>query len=262
MAAQAPKNNSSPHTPASQVNSIPVEMAADPCFHSELENSSVRLFQVEVAPQASTGLDVHPHDYIVFALTNAGFQVSGKGNSFSLQMAPGDLQILKGGWPHRLVNNTDASMKLVELEVEHGIDPEHPLCGLAAAECTDGLFGGDEKGGFTASTLFETPTVKLQRVDLGTNGVLPMHRHVQSHLLVALADVKFRDQQDVMDSSTDANADANKDANTPGNKDSQITSKDVQLKAGEVIWYEGAIEHSLTNLSDQYAPLITVEFKK
>ncbi|HEY1802423.1 MAG TPA: hypothetical protein VGG46_15960 [Terriglobales bacterium] len=232
--AQGRKGAASQTSSSSQVSATPVAMDADPCFHSELQNSAVRIFRVQVAANASTGLDIHGHDYIVLSLGNSAFKVKSEFNSLSLQMAAGEMQVLKGGWPQRLVNTTDAPLDLVELEVENGIDPEHPECGLTAAECRDGEFGD----GFTSSTLFETPKIKLSRVDLGPGGIFPKHSHIQSHVLVALADMKLNDQE------------TGKDA------------ENLQLKAGDVAWREGPEEHTLTNVGDKSAPIITVEFKE
>jgi quercetin dioxygenase-like cupin family protein len=236
-AAQVQKNNFHGPSSVGRVSSAPVEMKVDPCFRSELDNSRAKIFEVEVAAHQSTGLDIHRHDYVVLALDKASFKVAGMANSFPMELGPGEMQVLQGGWPERLVNESDTPLRLVELEVEGGIDPGHPRCGLAAAECTDGEFGSDNGGGFTTSTLFETHKVKLSRVDLDPGATLPKHTHVDSHVLIALADMKLSDQE------TDKGA------------------KELQLKAGEVVWYEGEIEHTLTNLGAENAPIITVEFK-
>lgn len=235
-AAQVKTNNF--HVPpTNRVSAMPVEMEADPDFHSELNNKNAKIFDVEIPAHESTGLDIHEHDYVVLSLGKSSFEVAGDSNSFPMEIGPGEMQVLKGGWPHRLVNKTDAPLHLVEMEVERGIDPEHPRCGLAAAECTDGEFGEDD-GGFTTSTLFETRTIKLNRLDLDAGATLPKHSHVDSHVLIALADMKLSDQE------------TDKDAKT------------LQLNAGEVVWYEGATEHKLTNLGKENAPIITVEFKE
>ena len=216
----------------------PVEMKDDPAFHSELENSSIKVFKVEVAPHESSSLDVHAHDYIVLSLSKSNFKIVGENRSFPLQMETGEMQVMKGGWPQRTINLADAPLQLVELEIVHEIHPEHAMCGLSAAECRDGEFGGDANGDFTDSTLFETDSIKLSRIDLGPNGTLPKQNYVQSHVLVALAYMKLSDQQTDKD------------------------PRELQLKAGEVTWYEGAVELKLANLGDQNAPIITVEFKE
>lgn len=238
-AAQVKNSHPKPATSSSLGTTTGIAMKDDPAFHPELENDTVKIFRVEVVPHASSSLDSHDHDYLVFALSKSNFKVAGEMHTFSMQMATGDIQVLKGGYPQRLVNLEDTPLQLVILEAAKGIAPDKATCGLSAAECTDGEFGNDDKGNpFTDSTLFETPTMKVSRIDLGGNATLPKQNFVTSHVLVALADMKLNDQ--------------------PAGKD----AKEVPLKAGEVFWYEGAVETQLTNLGDQNAPIITVEFKE
>lgn len=94
------------------------------------------------------------------------------GNSYPVQLGAEEVQIIKGGWSHRLTNLSDTTAKLVEIDVLSGIAPERALCGLGANSCSDRRFGKTTEGSYTQSTLFETPRVKLTRVELGPGGVL------------------------------------------------------------------------------------------
>jgi len=87
------------------------------------------------------------------------------------------MQAMKGAWPHRLTNLANATARLVEIDVQNNIAPERALSGLAASPCTDGRFGKTEEGTYTKSTLFETPKVKLTKVELGPGGILERHGH-------------------------------------------------------------------------------------
>src|SRR5439155_17762752 len=73
------------------------------------------------------------------------------------------------------------------MEVMREIHPERPVCGLGGRACSDGIFGRNEDGSYSQSTLFETDTIKLARVQLGPGGLLPEHRHDRCHVLVSLA---------------------------------------------------------------------------
>jgi hypothetical protein len=237
--ATAQVKSNRPKSPSGPATATPVAMKDDPAFHSELENSTAKIYRVEVAPHASSNLDNHDHDYLIFSLSKNNFKVAGEMHTFSMQMEPGEIQVLRGGYPQRLINLEDSPLQVVIFEAAKGIAPEKATCGLSAAECTDGEFGNDDKGNpFTDSTLFETPAVTVSRIDLGASAILPKKNYVQSHVLVALADMKLNDQQ------------TGKDA------------KEVPLKAGDIIWYDGAVETQITNLGDQNAPIITVEFNE
>lgn len=208
---------------------------ADPCFRQVMENKQVRVYRVEVAARESTGLNSHRHDYVVLSLGKSDFEVSGSGNSFPVQLEDGEMQVLKGGWPHRVINHADTPLRLIELEVLTGIHPEQPVCGLGGRPCRDGKFATNQLGSFTQSTLFETDTVKLARLDLAAGSVSAQHHHPTSHLLLALDDSHLKDESDL--------------------------TKDLNLKPGELAWYDPNVMHSLRNLASRNVRLITLEFK-
>jgi quercetin dioxygenase-like cupin family protein len=97
------------------------------------------------------------------------------------------------GWPHRLTNVSDKTARLLEIEVQYNIAPERALCGLAASPRTDDRFGKTEERTYSSSTLFETPKVKLAKVELGPGGLLEKHRHSGSRLLIALTTIHLTD---------------------------------------------------------------------
>ena len=143
-----------------------MELGADACFHKLITTAQVRAFQVEIAPHQSTELNHHAHDYLIIALGNNDIAASGPGNEFQLGIQSGEMQVLQGGWPHRIVNKGDAPAHFLELEVMKDIAPEHAVCGLGASACTDGKFGKTDEGSYTRSTLFDTEKAKLSRIEL------------------------------------------------------------------------------------------------
>jgi len=237
--AQVPRNELDLHHPASRVNSgsAPVDMKSDQFFHPALENDRVRAFRVEIPPSQTSALDQHRHDYIVLSLGKNSFEIVGGGMTFPMQMDDGEMQVLKGGAPHRITNRSDQPLRLLELEVLREVHPEQPVCGLGGRRCTEGIFGHSNTGTYTRSTLFETDTVKVARLELGPESLLPEHRHERCHILLALADVSLRDET--------------------GNDQ----EREIHLKAGQAEWYPQAVIHSLKNLGKQDVQLISVEFK-
>ena len=236
--AQVPRSELDVHHPVSGVSSGgPIDMKSDHFFHSVLENDRVRVFKIEIQASQSSGLDQHRHDYIVVSLGKNDFEIAGGGMSFPMQMDDGEMQVLKGGAPHRITNRSDQPLRLLELEVLHEVHPEQPVCGLGGRRCTDGRFGHSDTGTYTQSTLFETDTVKLARVELGPESLMPEHRHERCHVLLALADVALRDETGI------------------------DQERELHLKAGQAEWYSQAVVHSLKNLDRKDVKFITVEFK-
>ena len=182
--AQSPHSKSLMNVPATRV---------DPCVRRLSSTEKLSSYSVTIPAHGATLLAPHPNDYVVIALSSIKLEATGAaGNSYPVQLDEEGVQVIKGGWSHRLTNSADTTAKLIEIDVVNGIAPEHALCGLGANSCTDGRFGKTAEGSYTKSALFETPKVKLTRIELGPGGVLETHNHSGS-VLVALTPVRLSD---------------------------------------------------------------------
>ena len=238
LAAQVPRTNLNVHRdPIRQDINEPTDMKSDHCFRQVLENPRIRVFKVDVAAGESTQLNAHRHDYVVLSLGKNDFEISGALNSFPMQLEDGNMQVLTGGWPHRIVNRAQASLRLVVVEVAQNIHPGRPICGLGGQACADGKFGATDSGKYSRSTLFETDTVKLARLELGPHGALPEYRYDTAHVLLALKDAQLIDESQ------------------------NVEKNQIQLKAGDAVWYGPNIVHRLRNMDDQEVRLMTLELK-
>ena len=151
-------------------------------------------YSITIPAHGATIVNPHPSDYLLISLSAIDLEASGSsGVSYPLHLEQEEMQVMKGGWPHRLANHSDLPTRLIEVDVQHNIAPEHALCGLSARPCTDGRFGRNEEGTFSTSTLFETPKVKLTKIELGSKGVFGIHAHPGSALLIALTPVHLAD---------------------------------------------------------------------
>src|SRR5664279_4964352 len=85
-----------------------VEITAEPSHHLVLENESVRVFKVEVAPKASTLMHWHRHDYVFVNLGNAHVsnQVEGK-PPVKLALSDGETRFVPGNFAHVAKNLGD-----------------------------------------------------------------------------------------------------------------------------------------------------------
>ena len=59
-----------------------VEITSEPSHHFSLENEFIRVFKVEVAPQASTLMHRHRHDYVFVTLGDAHVSNEVEGKPF------------------------------------------------------------------------------------------------------------------------------------------------------------------------------------
>ena len=100
-----------------------VELTAEPSHHLALENEQVRVFQVEVAPHASTLLHRHGHDYLFVTLGDARFtnEVQGKA-PVEVKLADGETRFTPGDFAHTAKNLADRPFELIR------VDPKIAAC--------------------------------------------------------------------------------------------------------------------------------------
>jgi hypothetical protein len=210
----------------------------DSCFQKLLSNQQVRVLRLKIAPHQSTAIDRRLHDYVVLPLDYAYMETVGQpGNAFEFELRLGQMQVIKGGWPHRTTNKADSALDVLEFEIAHGIKPEQAVCGLSGKNCSDGVFGKDENGSYEVATIFETPTVKLRKVALGPGGSLAEHHHVGGDLLIAFTPFDVVNDTGAGGTST------------------------IHLDSGQVRWLAPGTEHSLRNLSKDSANFFELEVK-
>ena len=195
-------------------------------------------FSVTVPPHGSTLIQAHPHDYLLVALKKADLSLSGPyGNTFQLHLGEGEMQVVNGGWAHRVSNLDDTVAVLVEVDVKGGIRPQDARCGLSGSECTDGRFGRTDEGTYSRSTLFETSTVRLTKIALGPGGVLEGHTHSGPEVLIPLSSTHFE------------------------NDDGSITPSRLDVDVGDVHSFPAGTVHRLKNIGSELAQFLEFERK-
>jgi uncharacterized cupin superfamily protein len=215
----------------------PVELAHDVHVRQLLANSQVRVFRIELPPGQETAMDRHDHDFLLISLGSNDFELAGPGNAFPMTMADAEVQVMKGHWPHRLVNKSKSPLRLLEVETIREISPEHAICGLITQSCTGAKFAKDDTSNYVESTLFITPTFRLAKVEIGPAAGMPEHGHTSAHLMIALNDQELTN------------------AIVAG------TTTKIAAQAGSPTWVAGDIVHRLVNTGSQPARFLTVEWK-
>jgi quercetin dioxygenase-like cupin family protein len=236
VSPQVPRSNL--NVPGSVRRNATAVVPAAHFSHSVLANERVRIFRLELPGSESAPVDTPRHDFLVVSLGKSDFELAGDTVSYPVQMEDGEIQVFKGGWARRIRNQGQTPIRLLEVEVTGNVHPEHPLCGLGAASCSDGHFGSTTEGRYTQSTLFETDTLKLGRIDLSPGGAIPVERFPRPHVLIALRNSQLGDD-------TAENTGAG----------------EFSLASGDAVWYAPNVVHRLKNLSGSDVELITAEFK-
>jgi quercetin dioxygenase-like cupin family protein len=212
-----------------------VEITAEPAHHLALANEQVRVFQVEVAPHASTLLHRHGHDYLFVTLgeSHVSNEVLGK-PPVELKLADGETRFTSGNFAHVARNLADRPFRNVTVEL---MQDEK----LREAPSPWPQEGGDQElpgvRGVRIKVLFVRDGARVSTVELQPGATVPSHHHDGPHLLVAVSDLELR-------------SDVEGQGPMPG-----------KFKTGDVKWLPGGYTHTLTNTGKDRARFVTVEFK-
>jgi quercetin dioxygenase-like cupin family protein len=208
-----------------------VEITAEPSHHLVLENEYVRVFKVEVAPQVSTLMHRHRHDYVFVTLGDAHLsnEVEGKPPT-DVKLADGETRFTPGNFAHIARNLSDQPFRNVTIELVQDEKLRQTPSHWPEESGEKAFPGGRSK------ILFVKDGVRVSEVNLEPGAVVPSHHHDASHLLVAISDLDLR-------------SDVEGQGPMPG-----------KFKAGEIKWLPGGYTHTLTNLGKNPARLVTVEF--
>jgi len=208
-----------------------VEITAEPSHHLALENEFVRVFKVEVAPQASTLMHRHRRDYVFVTLGDAHVsnEVEGK-PPVDLKLTDGETHFVPGNFAHVAKNFSDLPFRNVTIELMQD-EKLRQMPSHWPEENGERTFPGGR-----SKILFVKDGVRVSEVNLEPGAVVPSHHHDGPHLLVALTDLEIRSDVEGM-------------GPMPG-----------KFKLGDIKWLPGGYTHTLTNVGKSPARFVTVEF--
>ena len=208
-----------------------VEITSEPSHHLAIENEYIRAFKVEVAPHAATLMHLHHHDYVFVTLGDAHLsnEVEGK-PPVDVKFADGDTRFTAGNFAHVARNLSDQPFRNVTIELLQDEKlrqtPSH-----WPEESGEKTFPGGR-----SKILFVKDGVCVSEVNLEPGATVPSHHHDGPHLLVAVTDLDLRSDVEGM-------------GPMPG-----------KFKSGDIKWLPGGYTHTLTNVGNSQARLVTVEF--
>lgn len=218
-------------TPAARKQFKPDVPVSDRVGTMMLRNSSVAARKLDLAPGASFSVPASTHDYLVISMGDSTISAVGSGSAFELSLAAGDMQVMTGGWPHKLINRSGNSAQIVTVEVARNIHPDRARCGLASKNCNEVRFGRTAQGEYSQTALFVTDTAELLRTSLGSASSMKLHDDVHQHLIVALTPFRGRTEQAT-----------------------------ISLQPGEVFWIDGGFGE-LLNEDTTEARLLILELR-
>jgi quercetin dioxygenase-like cupin family protein len=216
---------------------FPAQNMQDQYTRQLFTNSHVTVWRVEVPAGASTQMARHNHDFLLISLGTNQFDLAGPVNSVAFAMSEGEVQVVTGNWPNRVVNKSQTAVHILPVEAKKGIAPHRASCGLNSSSCVGARFAHNDQTNYSESPLFETPFIRLSKVELHPASGMPQHRDSGDQLFIALNDQQLLNI--VVDDKTDA----------------------IDAHAGDVEWFSGGTVHRLANRGTQAARFLTLELK-
>jgi quercetin dioxygenase-like cupin family protein len=212
-----------------------VEITAEPSHHLVFENAFVRVFDVTVAPKASTLVHRHNYDYVFVTLGDSDV-TSARTDAppVQLKLQDGEVRFSPGKFAHAAINNSDRPFRNITIEL---LNPS-----TGAGHCVDncavdvGCKSADKTACPSVLRGFSSGQWAITSVTLPPAAVYPQHSHSGPHLSVAVTDA-----------------------------DLQVTSQDgknseIHQKVGDIGWHDPAV-HTITNTGSKPATWVSLEFK-
>jgi quercetin dioxygenase-like cupin family protein len=216
---------------AAQAAAPEVEITAEPHHHLTLENKSVRVFNVEVAPHSETLMHWHRHDYIYVTLGDTEVVNAVKDKApVTVKLQDGETRFSAATFAHVARNSTDQPFRNVTIEILEDDSLRNSSAHWDEDRGLHVLSGG------TQQILFVKDGIRVSEFELQPGGVVPMHHHTGPHLLVAVSDLDIR-------------SDVEGQGPMPGH-----------FKSGDSKWLPGGYSHTITNTGSKPAKFVTLEF--
>ena len=210
--------------------SKPLELTSEPGHHLALQNQYTRVFQVEVPPHASTQLHLHRNSYLFVNLGQAEIENDVQGKApVKMKLVDGETELAPGPFAHVIKNVGSTPFRNVTIEILRPPSSE--------AQNSPRERGLSVDSGLMIDTVYDTPQVRVSEFQLSPGAHVDIHQDRWPHLLVAVSDLKLRDQR-------------------PNGR-----GVDLNQKSGDISWSQGGHAHTFTNLGLKQAHWIDVEFK-
>lgn len=211
-----------------------VEIPSEPSHHQVLQNEFVRVFDVTVAPKASTLVHRHNHDYLFVTLGDSDVVNARTGaNPVPLKLKDGEIRFTPGNFSHAAINQSDKPFHNLTIELlkpSTGVKTCTESCAMPVA-CAA------EPGRVcpTIERRISSDQWTALYVTMPAGSRLDKHTHATPHLVVAVTELDLTQQ--IGDET-----------------------RHTKVPAGGYAWVPAGLTHTLTNSSAKAAQYVALEF--
>ncbi|MGH9546969.1 MAG: hypothetical protein ACRD23_17330 [Terriglobales bacterium] len=205
----------------------PVDISDEPHHKVLFENPEVRVFRLELQPSEATVPHRHKHLYAYLSLHPLTIANEVRGRPpVIVSLEGGEVHTSKGGFTVAERNKSPEPADVIVIE----------------ALKVDGSGFATPIGGFrfhdaALAKLFEFPMMRAYTMTIAAGGRTENHDEHYDRLVVAVSDVKLREDVTGQPSS------------------------EVLMKGGDVKWFPREVSHATTNTGNSPATFITIEFE-
>lgn len=205
-----------------------VEITSEPSHHLVLENEYVRVFNVTVAPKATTLIHRHNHDYLFVTLGDSDIVNARVGEKpVALHLNDGEVRFTPGNFAHAAGNESSRPFHNITIELLQPSSNVNPCLGGCAT-----MAQGQSP---SAARLYSSDQWTVWLFTLPPLSRMEKHMHSMPHLVVPISNLDLTEQ-------------------------SGITTREIRRAPGEVGWIPGGITHTLINNSKSPAQFVTLDF--
>jgi len=168
-----------------------VEITSEPSHHLVLQNEYVRVFDVTVAPRATTLVHKHNYDYLFVTLGDSDVVSVRPGEKpVALKLKDGEVRYTPGNFAHAAINQSDRPFHNITIELLKPSTNVKTCTGSCDAGATTHLISADQ---WTVSLVSLPPNATLKRASGGPSLLVAVSK---LDLVVAVPMQKLAEQSD------------------------------------------------------------------
>jgi quercetin dioxygenase-like cupin family protein len=213
-----------------------VEITSEPSHHLVFQNEYVRVFDVTVAPKASTLVHRHNHDYVFVTLGDSDVVSARVGEKpVPLQLKEGEVRYTPGYFAHAAINEGERPFHNITIELlqpSTNVKTCTETCVTRQFKCPDG-------GGLCPSTekRISSDQWTASLVTLPPSAQMEARTHAPARLVIAVSDLEFAGQ-------------------------TESAGNNIKRAPGYVGWVPAGVTHKLVNVGSKPAQFVTLEFRQ
>ncbi|HEX7287555.1 MAG TPA: hypothetical protein VF532_15310 [Candidatus Angelobacter sp.] len=211
----------------------PVEVTSEPSHHLVLKNEFVCVFDVTVAPKATTLVHKHNYDYLFVTLGDADLINARTGEQpVPLKLKDGEVRFSKGNFSHAATNQSDRPFHNITIEL---LKPATnvKVC-TASCDASPPCVSGS-KNCVSVERKITSDQWTVSFVTLPPSSRVEKHTHPMAHMAVAVSDLNLSAQEGT-------------------------SSNEIKRSPGGLDWVPAGTTHTVVNAGTSPARMVTIDF--